>query len=120
MEYLEARNGDWLAAPFQCETCHFINIHKRYPIQISQNDTRLLKMYRRVNLDVFWSRRPGTVRSIVNGLEYIVNTSRIMNMPVPLPEVDTWPISDTVGMGLAVVILQGKQEQTVTHAYSLP
>lgn len=83
-----------------------MNIHKKYPVVTSPSDVRMLKMYRRVNLDIFWSRRPGTVRGIVNSLDYIVKTSRMMNMPVPLPAFESWGVEDNTGMGLAVVTLQ--------------
>jgi hypothetical protein len=51
----EARPGDNLFCPFQCELCHFRNIQGRSPIMGKGllGDMKLMKCLRRVNLDAF-------------------------------------------------------------------
>ncbi len=59
--FLEARDGDNLVTPFQCDRCHFINIMGREPLEDLSTDLRMLKCIRRANLDAFWSREAGTI-----------------------------------------------------------
>ena len=40
--FLDARNGDMLCSPFQCDTCWFINLTKREPSALSHNDEHLM------------------------------------------------------------------------------
>jgi hypothetical protein len=61
--FKEARDGDFLLTPFQCDLCHFRNLLSRDPVIGLPQDVRLVKLIRRANLDALWSREPGTVRS---------------------------------------------------------
>jgi hypothetical protein len=63
MRYLEARDGDHLVTPFQCETCHARNLLGRDPQLNLASDVRLVKLIRRANLDAFWSSEPKTVEA---------------------------------------------------------
>ncbi len=60
--FLVGRNGDHLMNPFQCELCHFRNIQERNPNPHSKADRAFQEHFRRVSLDVFWSREESTVR----------------------------------------------------------
>ena len=105
--YLQARNGDHLVTPFQCDLCHFRNLMQRDPVGGHPQDHRLLKMIRRANLDALWSREPSTVRGTLNmcrqggriagGLGFRDQLFRPMG---------PHPLEDTFGMGAAVVMLQ--------------
>ncbi len=95
-----------MAAPFQCERCHFINIHKRLPLDISSSDQSKLAYLKRANLDMFWSRRPGTLDGLVRGVMFIVKTSQVLALPGVLPDITPWPVKDEVGMALAIVLLR--------------
>jgi hypothetical protein len=53
--YCCARPGDNLITPFQCDTCHFINIYHCEPISTFAADLQALKCIRRSNLDAFWA-----------------------------------------------------------------
>ncbi len=64
-QFLEARNGDNLVTPFQCDRCHFINIMGREPLGDLSTDVRMLKCIHRANLDAFWSREHGTVNGVL-------------------------------------------------------
>ena len=60
--FMEARAGDHLVTPFQCEVCHFRNIMGRDPmIDINEGDRELMADFRRALLDAFWSQEPTTV-----------------------------------------------------------
>ncbi len=64
--YLQARNGDNLVTPFQCDLYHFRNLMQHDPVEGLPQDMRLLKLIRRANLDALWSREPGTVRGTLS------------------------------------------------------
>ena len=59
--FMEARNGDHLMCPFQCDECHFWNIQGQGPDEDSWKDRRLLMCIRRASLDALWAREPSTV-----------------------------------------------------------
>ena len=52
-EYQTARNGDHLMAPFECDFCIFRKFKHREPMRDNNQDTLLLALIRRANLDVF-------------------------------------------------------------------
>jgi hypothetical protein len=41
--YIQARNGDNLLTPFQCDTCHFRNLMSRNPEGSLAQDLKILK-----------------------------------------------------------------------------
>ena len=41
IRFKQARDGDHLLTPFQCNMCHFYNIHKRDPIRGNTGDKLL-------------------------------------------------------------------------------
>ena len=105
--FLVARDGDNLVTPFQCDYCHFENLMGREPIVDLASDVRLLKCIRRVNLDAFWSREPGTVRGVLDeakrGLAIATSLGFAQSLFRPR---GPFPPTDTMGMGVAVVIVQ--------------
>ena len=109
-KFLHARPGDFILSPFQCDVCSFRNIKSRSPVSTSVSDTRLLAYIRRANLDVFWSRSPGTVTSSVAGIRKIINYSNELNMPPPLEPLGPWPVEDKQGLRLAICTLKASQE----------
>jgi RNAse (barnase) inhibitor barstar len=60
---MEGRDGDNFLCPFQCDLCRFRNIKKRDPFASDLKDLNLLCGIRMANLDAFWARIPGTVKS---------------------------------------------------------
>ena len=71
LRFKEARDGDHLMAPFQCDLCHFVNIQGRLPEPSDEQDKLLLLTIRRVVLDSLWARERSTVtknRDEINGL----------------------------------------------------
>jgi hypothetical protein len=61
--FSQARAGDHLMTPFQCETCHVRNLLGRNLRPDKASDIELKEMIRRANLDAFWSREKSTVSS---------------------------------------------------------
>jgi hypothetical protein len=107
MRFLEARDGDNLVCPFQCDQCHFLNLMGREPLEELASDVRLLKCIRRVILDAFWAREPGTVRGALEeakrGLAIATQLGFAHSLFGPR---GPFPLADTMGMGVAVVIVQ--------------
>ena len=104
--YLVSRAADWIIAPFQCDKCWFINLFDRAPIADSVADTYHLRLIRRANLDLFWSRRAGTVNGTRLSLREIIRRSKTHGTRVPLAQMTPWPLGDDQGMGLAIVMLE--------------
>ncbi len=117
-DYLEGRDGDWLFASFQCEKCHFVNINKRLPLVSSDHDNLLLCYYRRVNLDVFWSRKPGTIAGLLNSTRFILEGSMELGSKIPLDRFEPWPVEDVCGMGLAILLLLKSTKSNHANANS--
>ena len=63
-DFLEARPGDHLFCPFECEYCSFCRLKGRAPDMTLPADEVLLAFMRRANLDAFWSRAPDTVKGL--------------------------------------------------------
>jgi hypothetical protein len=105
-KFLYGRKGDWLLAPFQCNRCWFLNLRGKLPNANSYADANELRFIRRANLDMFWSRAEGTVRSSIGDLKQIVEGSISKGRMVPLVELEPWPVGDDVGMGIALLMLE--------------
>ena len=89
-KYLVARDGDWLMAPFQCDNCWFFNLCKREPCKFKRDDTKLLNLIRRANLDMFWSREASTVQENLSRVKEIIRRWSTRGSYTPLNELDTW------------------------------
>ena len=63
-EYMEARPGDHLLCPFECDFCTFFRLRGVFPSVEKRDDVTLMTYIRRANLDAFWSRRPSTVKGL--------------------------------------------------------
>lgn len=109
--FLTARPGDGWLAPFQCDHCWFININNRVPLEGCRIDTQLLGYIRRVNLDIMWSREPGTVKTNARQYVKLQRFSEELGMPVyPLTQ-GPWPVCDGIGFQLAIILLRASQEK---------
>ena len=109
--FLNARNGDMLCSPFQCDTCWFVNLNKREPQSLSHSDERLMGYIRRVNLDLMWSREQGTVANTLAA----VSKGRTMSVElgmVPQPiKLGPWPLADNQGFQTAIEMLRASQKK---------
>jgi hypothetical protein len=73
-----ARAGDHLFFPFECDFCSFYKIKGYVPVITSQSNQRLLTYIQHANLDAYWSRRPSTVKGLVNVFMEQVATGETM------------------------------------------
>jgi len=121
MRYLEARDGDHLVTPFQCELCHVQNILGRDPQLNLASDVRLVKLIWRASLDAFWCSEPktveGTLREARRGLRI---ASSLGFRDKLFAQLGPFPVEDTFGMRAAVVMLEvslnpGKNDYTVQY-----
>ena len=55
--FLNARPGDMLSSPFQCDDCWFWNLRRRRPDRSNPTDMMLLRLIRQVNLDVAYAEQ---------------------------------------------------------------
>ena len=116
--YLVGIDGAFLVAPFQCDLCWFRNLEGRSPVTSSYSDLRLLGFIRRVNLDILWSRAPGTIASIKNGVMNLIRSWKELHMKIDLPPVGPWRVEDAVGFRVAIGQLrysQRKGQNRSTH-----
>ena len=105
-KYLVARPGEWLLNPFQCDHCWFVNLHDRKPILREYLDRQELKLIRRANLDMFWSRESSTVKGIIYDIKDIVKRLSWRDRIIPLSDITSWNLGDRCGMGVALLMLE--------------
>ena len=103
--YLKARDGDHLMMSFQYDLCHFRNLMQKGPVH-SEADIRLVMDIRCVNLDAFWAREPGTVGATKREGVKIGKLGDSMGLSNIIPATGPFPVEDTMGMGIAVCMLQ--------------
>ena len=110
LRHLCARDGDHLLLPFQCDLCHFRNLTNRDPGQAAE-DVKLIVSIRRANLDAFWAREPGTVAATRREGVKIGKLGNLMGLSMLFPAMGPFPLEDTMGMGIAVCMLQRSLEK---------
>ena len=94
--FLVGHNGDHLIQPFQCDLCWFRNLTRRNPCGDNEVDLRLLAHIRRVNLDMFWSREPATVRNQITSYNKSVGCDLSHGLVPSFPVKGPWRIGDDV------------------------
>lgn len=106
LRFREARSGDHLMVPFQCDCCHFFNMQGRSARPNCPVDSLLMKCIRRANLDSMWSRERSTVRNnLLNGrklnrIQEVLGLTWVSHQGTgPFPSTDLW------GMNVAVALL---------------
>lgn len=101
-DYEEARPGDHLLTPFQCDRCVFRRLRQEEPKVDSLSDQALLCYIRRVNLDAFWSRSRNTVRN--NRLTVARNLKSLEALGLSGPYYDPGPTPTYDHLGYEVAI----------------
>jgi hypothetical protein len=101
----EARNGDHLITPFQCDLCCFRNLQQRDPVPNLSKDALLLCCIRRANLDAVWGREPHTVSATLRGVKHMVRLWSKVGLAPKLPPLGPYPVLDSLGMGVAIAML---------------
>jgi hypothetical protein len=61
--FREARDGDHLVCPFQCDLCHFENMKRRLPTDGNLYNELCLICIQRVILDSLWAKERTMVKS---------------------------------------------------------
>ena len=107
--FLNARKGDVLCSPFQCDYCWFANITKKDANHWFSDDVRKLAFIRRVNLDVMWSREPSTVANSFSTLLRAKKDSEDLGFKPQTINLGPWPVADTCGFQVAIEMLRHSQ-----------
>ena len=82
--YSEARDGDDLLVPFECDYCVFCKLTGRCYLDVGNDkDTNLMKCIRRVILDAFWSRARSTVASNTRTIREMITLSNSLGIEPP-------------------------------------
>ena len=114
-EYLTARNGDYLMAPFECDFCIFFKLKHRFPLENNSQDTLLLAMIRRANLDVFWSSAEKTVIDNTKRLKRAQKFSKQMGLMGSYRQEGPFPPRDYCGYQAAYQILMNSLNKGITN-----
>jgi hypothetical protein len=117
--FKQARNGDHLMCPFQCDDCCFENILGRGPTECNSDKTLQITI-RRAILDSFWAREPSTVaKNLGEGVRFL-RESRALGIEDPYPPRGPFAVDDDFGMRTAVAMLRrsldpGRNAATIQH-----
>jgi hypothetical protein len=104
--FVQARNGNHLIMPFQCDFCHFQNVYKRDPKGRKGSNLLSLRCIRRANLDALWEREPGIVAGNVSGAKRLHDIGTgILEIPSIIPPMGPFSLRDKFGMGVAMTML---------------
>ena len=87
--YLEARGGDHLMCPFECDGCLFQKLRDREPAPGDRSDALLLAYLRRANLGAFWAIEPRTVSAHVREVAASVRVGKELGLPLR----SHWPLA---------------------------
>jgi len=103
--YLQARDGDNLLVPFQCDLCSFRNLTQRNPLRGVPADDLLLCCIRRVNLDAVWGRESATVEATLRGVKQLLRLWGGAGLDTVLPPRGPYPVEDSFGMSVAITMV---------------
>ena len=109
-----ARPGEHLLTPFQCETCHFVNLQQRLPSpDTAIKDQTLLAAIRRANLDAFAARSDDAVQEQALEIQEALNAASEWGLPWPVPP--PFPVADTFGMMTAAMCVANADGGEITE-----
>ena len=119
-DFKQARPGDHLMIPFECDSCVFMKLKGRLPYLSSSSDRLLSSCIRRMILDAFWSRETSTVRANTRRANKLIEVASLFQMPGPFFYESTLPLHDHCGYRIAVSILllsrnPGKHDKSYTQ-----
>jgi len=93
-----------MICPFECDLCVFRKLNGRSPRPGTDKDALLMACIRRVNLDAFWARAPGTVTGNASRVRLTVELSTQLGLPnPPLHPPGPFPRFDHCGIRVAVL-----------------
>ena len=117
-DYNEARNGDHIMTPFECDYCIFIKLRGHYPNYQNHSDRLLLGCIRRANLDAFWSRSSATVNRNRNLINQQLSLSERLGLKGPFLHEGPMPSHDHCGFEIAVSMLLKSKDTNGKHSKS--
>jgi hypothetical protein len=100
-----AREGDHLICPFQCDTCHFVNIHGTSPDPGRPQDRLRLLAIRRTILDSLWARETATVNATRREGARYMNEAMALGILRPYPMRGPFPLGDHWGVATACILV---------------
>jgi len=100
LRFTEARDGDHLIVPFQCDPCHFFNMRKCYPIPTPQDNMFLLCICQAL-LDSLWSRERSTISKNLTEFRLFSTILESLGETNPFPPRGPFPPADLDGMEVA-------------------
>ena len=117
--YAEARDGDDLLVPFECDFCVFSKLTGQcYPGVDNFSDTNLMACIRQVILDAFWSRARSTVASNTRTIREMIALSDSLGFDPPFePPGPFLPAHDHCGYRTAILMVS-KSTQPGRHSES--
>jgi hypothetical protein len=104
-DYLNARNGDHLMVPFECDLCIFRKLRKMDPLPRDPQDDLLLACVCHMNLDAFWSRARDTVHGNRDKLADKLALSPLVGLQGPCIHDGPYPNYDHCGYEVAIDML---------------
>ncbi len=106
LRFCQARNGDHLITPFQCDWCLFRLLTHRIPQDSNRQDQFMMSVLRRCNLDAFWGREDNTVDSNRRSLDQLIRLWDTQLGMHPLsPALGPFPNTDIQGIVVAMGML---------------
>jgi hypothetical protein len=105
LRHRQARDGDMLLTPFQCDLCVFQNLQHRNPSPHNPKDDLLLCCIRRANLDAVWGREPQTVQATLRAAKQMILMWQQVGLVPSFPALGPFPVSDSFGMNIAIAML---------------
>jgi hypothetical protein len=119
MRFLEGIDGAFLVVPFQCDYCWFRVLQGRELRVGSYQDNRIYAHIRRVNLDLIWSRAPGTIASTRDNVKMMIKMWRELGVDIGLPSLGPWPEEDRVGFRVALAQVRYSQRPGINASTHL-
>ena len=117
--FTEGIDGAFLVVPFQCDRCWFRVLETREPRKNSYQDNRILGYIRRVNLDLIWSRAPGTISATRDSIKMMIKMWKELGLSIDLPSLGPWPEDDKVGFRVALAEVRYAQRPGVNASTHL-
>jgi len=105
LDFMKGRDGDHLLIPFECDRCIFLKLKHTLPDASKPSDQLLLATIRRMNLDAFWSRESSTVKSNLNRVKRMLDSSNSLGLNGPFKVQPPFPLYDHCGYEVALIIL---------------
>lgn len=105
LDFIKGRDGDHLLIPFECDRCIFLKLKHTLPDASKPSDQLLLATIRRMNLDAFWSRESSTVKSNLNRVKRMLDSSNSLGLNGPFKVQPPFPLYDHCGYEVALIIL---------------